>query len=97
MSQNDTPTTDQFGHRVPTSAEMESTMTYDDLSDDEVAEYEAAATEAFAEIEEERQACDHESRTFHTEDTEVGVPAASACDDCTDLLLGDEAREFHGE
>lgn len=72
-------------------------MTYDDLSDEEVAEYEASAKNARDAIAAEVEACNHESMTFEEEDEENGIPATMICDNCVHMIDGEEAKERRDE
>lgn len=72
-------------------------MTFDDLSDEEVAEYKAEAKNAHDAIIAEMSACNHESMTFHEEHEEQGIPATMSCDSCAHLIGGDKAREERDE
>lgn len=72
-------------------------MTFNDLSDDEVAEYEAEAKNARDAIIAEAEACDHDSMSFYEEQPEHGVAATMSCDNCTHMIAGDAAREERDE
>jgi len=67
--------------------------TFEELSDEEVAEYEQAAKEERARARYLRGECDHRKVSFYPKGSIGDYDAFLRCEDCTFTLSGDEARD----
>lgn len=67
--------------------------TFDNLSDEKLAEYEKSAKDARARARYKRGECNHRRGVFYPKGSIDASNALLRCDDCTFTLVGDEARD----